>query len=68
VRPADIAIIVALVLVVGAIGAYLVKNRKKGGCASCPYANSCQSRKDHGGCPDNKKKRDEDGQDDQSKK
>ena len=40
-KPADIAIIAALALIVGAIAYYLIKNRKKGGCGSCPYAKGC---------------------------
>lgn len=40
-KPADIIIIAVLALIVGAVVFYLIKNRKKGGCASCPYSKGC---------------------------
>jgi len=48
-KSVDIAVIAALVLIVGAIIAYLIKNRKKGDCASCPYAKSCPRSKGESG-------------------
>lgn len=37
----DLAIIIILVLAMGAIVFSLIKTHKKGGCASCPYNDGC---------------------------
>lgn len=49
-KSADSVVIATLVLLVGAIAAYLIKNRKKSGCAGCPYAKNCSARNPDG-CP-----------------
>ena len=44
----DTILIIILTAAVIGISAVLVKDRKTGGCASCPYNDGCASKKD---CP-----------------
>ena len=50
-KPSDIIIILAILLVVGAAVAYIVRTKKKGKkCIGCPYADSCSSCLNGCGC------------------
>ena len=45
-EPVDIIVIVAIVLIIGAAVAYIVRAKRRGQkCIGCPYAKSCK-----GGC------------------
>ena len=49
----DIIIIAIVVVIVGAVGFYLYRSKKRGGaCAGCPYAKGCAGRR-QGGCDGN---------------
>ncbi len=48
----DIALIILLAAAVIGVVVYMYKTRKAGGCASCPYNDSCPSAKKGGNCDD----------------
>ena len=41
----NIIIILVILCIVCAAGIYIVRKRKKGGCAGCPCSGSCNSKK-----------------------
>ena len=43
--PADIIVIIVVLLIIGLVTAYLIHVKRRGGCAGCPYNSECK-----GGC------------------
>jgi hypothetical protein len=46
----DIILIILIAAAVAGVIIYMIKTRKKGGCASCPYSDSCPSARQGGNC------------------